>query len=81
MIEEKGNPKRLYKYIKGKRITGGRIGSTLSSCVETEQMGEMLNEYFSSILILKKRRRPRGDLVVVYIIVRGISKVDDTLCS
>ena len=46
----KENPKRFYKYIKGKRVTKDRVDLEDQQghlCADPQEMGEILNEYFS----------------------------------
>jgi len=54
----KENPKRFYKYIKGKRVTRERVGPLQDQqghlCVGPQEMGETLNEYFSSVFTVQK---------------------------
>ncbi|PLS49478.1 hypothetical protein CYV29_15670, partial [Carnobacterium maltaromaticum] len=49
----KENPKAFYSYIRSKRVTRERIGPLKDKggklCVESEKMGEILNEYFASV--------------------------------
>ena len=48
----KENPKAFYTYIKSKRVARERVGPLKGRegnlCVEPEEMGELLNEYFAS---------------------------------
>eukprot|EP00061_Rhincodon_typus_P002935 g18852.t1 len=52
------NPKRSFKHIKGKRIIRERIGPLKDQSghvlVEPQEMGEVLNEYFSSVFTMEK---------------------------
>ncbi|MBB6725585.1 hypothetical protein [Proteus mirabilis] len=54
----KENPKGFYKYIKDKRVTRERIGPLKDQqgglCVEPQEMGEILNEYFASVFTVEK---------------------------
>ena len=54
----KENPKSFYKYIKGKRVTRERVGPLKDQqghlCEDPQEMGEILNEYFSSVFIVEK---------------------------
>ena len=54
----KENPKSFYKYIKGKRVTRERVGPLQDQqnhlCADPQEMGEILNEYFSSVFTVEK---------------------------
>eukprot|EP00061_Rhincodon_typus_P014946 g42342.t1 len=54
----RGNPKRFFKYIKGKRITRERIEPLKDQsehiCAELQKMDEVLDEYFPSVFTMKK---------------------------
>ena len=56
--KEKENPKSFYKYIKGKRVTRQRVGPLKDQqghlYADPQEMDEILNEYFSSVFIVKK---------------------------
>jgi len=58
----KENPKAFYSYIRGKRMARVRIGPIRDSegnlCLESEEVGEVLNEYFASVFTSER------DLVV-----------------
>ena len=54
----KENRKSFYKYIKGKRVTMERVGPLKDQqghlCADPQEMGEILNEYFSSVFTVEK---------------------------
>ncbi|XP_072423905.1 uncharacterized protein [Chiloscyllium punctatum] len=54
----KENPKGFSKYIRDKRVTRERIGplgdQQGSLCVEPQEKGEILNEYFASVFTVEK---------------------------
>ena len=54
----KENPKVFYPYIKSKRVARERVGPLKDRggnlCVEPEEMGEVLNEYFASVFTKEK---------------------------
>ena len=54
----KENPKSFYKCIKGKRVTRERVGPLKDQqghlCADPQGMGEILNEYFSSVFTVEK---------------------------
>ena len=49
----KENPKAFYRYVKNRRLVRARLGPVTDSrgklCVEPEEIGEALNQYFSSV--------------------------------
>ena len=51
----KENPNAFYRYVRNKRRTKVRLGPVKDSsgklCVEPEEIGEVLNEYFSSVFM------------------------------
>ena len=54
----KENPKAFYRYVRNKRLIRARLGPVKDRsgklCVEPEEMGEALNEYFSSVFTQEK---------------------------
>ena len=54
----KENPKAFYRYVRNKRMTRVRLGPIKESsgklCVESEEIGEALNEYFLSVFTQEK---------------------------
>ena len=54
----KVNPKGFYSYIKSKRIVRDKIGPLENQggqlCVEPREMGEILNDFFSSVFTKEK---------------------------
>ncbi|XP_067904856.1 uncharacterized protein [Heterodontus francisci] len=58
----KENPKAFYTYVRNKRMTRVRVGPIRDSggnlCLESEEVGEVLNEYFASVFTSER------DLVV-----------------
>eukprot|EP00061_Rhincodon_typus_P014192 g41064.t1 len=52
------NPKKFFKYIRGKRETRERTGPLKDqsghACVEPQEMGDVFNEYFSSVFTVEK---------------------------
>eukprot|EP00061_Rhincodon_typus_P005144 g24309.t1 len=61
----KENPKTFYTYIKSKRVARERTGPVKDKggnlCVEPEEVGEVLNEYFVSVFA-KDKELVEGDL-------------------
>eukprot|EP00061_Rhincodon_typus_P001110 g13748.t1 len=52
-VRIKENPKAYYTYVRKKRIARVRVGPIRDSggnmCAESEEIGEVLNEYFASV--------------------------------
>ena len=57
---DQGKPKAFYKYVRNKRMNRVGVGPVKDSngklCVVSEEIGEALNEYFSSVFTQEKDR-------------------------
>ena len=63
-----GNPKAFYTYARNKRMTRVRLGPVKDSsgnlCMESEEIGEALNEYFSSVFTKERGHVVEEDSVI-----------------
>eukprot|EP00061_Rhincodon_typus_P004380 g22433.t1 len=82
------NPKRFFKSVKGKRITRERIGPLKDQsgyvCVEPQEMGEVVTEYFSSVFTVEKDMKTRelGEVKIFDEVTRKVDegRVVDVVC-